>query len=215
LTLVLTAYFIAKRTRLVSRLAPHTRVHVVVGAIAMGATGAHISSLGHGLTGALAIDMLGALITGVFGAIAYATLPGVLSRLEASATLPEDLSELVQTAERDLVRELSGKSEGQKALFKRLLDPYRRSRTGWVSLVLSRRSRRQERTRVGKVIEKILGDRAASLDALVNTCVELRALRARRWVEGTLRAWLPLHVALVVVAVGLAAVHVYAQARYR
>ena len=124
-------------------------------------------------------------------------------------------TQIVSISKDSIFLQLSGKSEGQKALFKRLLDPYRRSRTGWVALVLSRRSRRQERTRVGKVIEKILGDRSSAMDALVSTCVELRALRARRWAEGTLRAWLPLHVALVVVALGLAAVHVYAHARYR
>lgn len=215
-TLALAAYFPLKRLRWAKRLAPHTLAHVALGALAIGAMMAHVTMrLGSGVTGALSIDMLGALATGVFGAVVYAVLPPVLSRLEPKATLPEDLPELRLDAERELVRELSGKSEGTKAIFSKVLDPYRRARWGWIALAASGRSLKQERDRVRAIVTRILPDRSTGADALVRSCVELRAMGARKWLERALVAWLPLHVALVVVALALAAVHVFVELRYR
>ncbi len=216
LTLVLVGYGAIKRTRFVSRLAIHTSMHLALGAIAVGATLAHVSlRVAHGLTGALCVNMFGALATGLFGALVYAVLPRALSRLESKATLPEDLPDLAISAERDLLRELSGKSEGQKALFAKVLDPYRRARAGWVWLAASGRSLKQERVRVGRVVDGIFGKRSTSVDGLIRSVVELRAIDARKWLDRALRGWLPVHIAFVVVATMLAVVHVFVELRYR
>jgi len=215
LTLLLAAYGPLKRMRWVSRLAPHTSTHLSLGMLTLGAAAAHLSQRPYfGLGSILGADIAGALTTGVFGALMYATLPSALARLEPSATLPEDLPELEKTAERNLLCELSGKSEGQKALFLRVLDPYRRSRLGVIALVLSGRSHKEERDRLRALVKAILGERAAELDTVVRSCVELRALSARRWLERGLGVWLPAHVAFAVIALVLATSHAYAHWRY-
>ncbi len=215
LILLLAIYGPLKRLR-VWRLAPQTTAHLSLGMLTLGAAAAHLSQRPNfGLGSVLGVGIAGALATGVIGALMYATFPRALARLEPSATLPEDLTELVKTSERNLLRELSGKSQGQKALFEKMLDPYRRSRLGAVTLVLSGRSHKQERDRLRAHVKLILGERASELDAVVRSCVELRALSARRWLERGLSAWLPAHVAFAAIALILATFHAYAHWTYQ
>jgi hypothetical protein len=59
------------------------------------------------------------------------------------------------------------------------------------------------------------GDKLQGLDALVRLSVERRAIPAQRVLQAMLRGWLPYHVVLTAVTMGLTALHAFLAARYR
>lgn len=224
LVTLLAAYSAAKRGLRV-RLRPHTLAHVALGVIACAVTLAHVRHVAlAGLGGALFISMTLALATGLFGLVAYALLPRALARLESRAELPDEWAERARQADRRLLAALSGRSEGAKAVFSRVIDPYRRAPLGWASLALSGRTSAEEVARLTRAIEVMLGPAknkgegattAKALESIIATGVELRALAARRVLERSLTSWLPVHVAFAVVASLLAVAHVVAEVIYR
>lgn len=196
-----------------SLVRPQLTVHVVLGlasvAMILGHGGGRVSwSSG----GTLAIAWLSAALFGGLGALSYAVLPPLLSRLERSAALPEDFA----PARRDLVDQLyggvTGRSELVKKLFERVLVPYLRQPAGWLRLVLSRRDlageQRVLRERIDRLLEGRGAERLAGLDSLIRLVVELRALTAQRVLTALLRIWLPLHAVTAALALALLLVHV-------
>lgn len=230
-TLLLAAYVLPKRlVRLWSRprvrgargesgtavrslVRPQLTVHVVLGlssvAMILGHGGGRVSwSTG----GTLAIAWLSSAVFGALGALSYAVVPRMLSRLERSAALPEDFA----PARRELVDQLyggvTGRSELVKKLFERVLVPYLRQPGGWLRLIVSRRhltdEQRAVRQRIDRMLEGRGAERLAGLDGLVRLVVELRALTAQRVLTAMLRMWLPLHGVAAALALALLFLHV-------
>jgi hypothetical protein len=147
---------------------------------------------------------------GTFGAAAYALVPPRLTKLERGGALPEDLARERELLLDRLQRELSGKSAVVKQLAAERLIPWARAPLGWLALLASGRdlgaAREQLRRRVETWLPPELrrdgahplarAEALAGLDQLLRTCVELRALPARRLLTATLRAWLTPHVLL-------------------
>ena len=67
---------------------------------------------------------------------------------------------------------------------------------------------RQLRQKVDVVLEGRGGDRLAGLDKIIRVAVEVRALPGRRVLTAALRAWLPAHMVMAAVTVGLLVVHI-------
>ena len=154
-----------------------------------------------------------------FGALVYRVLPAPLSRIERSGTLPEDLGGRKKAIDERTFGDLTGKSEVTKTLWARILRPYAKSPVGPLALTLSGRTlgdeQRRIRARITTVLAGRAGDKLAGLDALIRLAVERRALPAQRVLQTTLRAWLPLHVALSAIALVLLVLHAWLATRYR
>ncbi len=196
-----------------SRVRPLAQLHVLVGLAVPPAVVAHAGlSLPDGPAGALAAAFWLATALGLWGALAYATLPARLTRLERDGALPEDLrrrrGELVDR----LFRAGSGRSELVRAIADRVLVPYARRPLGALALLLSGRTLAQEEARVHARVDAMLQgrghDKLAGLDELVRVVVELRALPLRRLLTALLRGFLPLHVLASASLLALLAVHV-------
>ncbi|MBX7083170.1 MAG: cyclic nucleotide-binding domain-containing protein [Nannocystaceae bacterium] len=196
-----------------SRVKPLAQLHVLLGLLAPPAVLAHAGlSLPDGPAGALMAAFWLATALGLWGALAYATLPARLTRLERDGALPEDLrrrrGELVDR----LFRAGSGRSELVRAIADRVLVPYARRPLGAVALLASGRTLAQEEARVHVRIDAMLQgrgvDKLAGLDELVRVVVELRALPLRRLLTAMLRGFLPLHVLASASLLALLAVHV-------
>jgi hypothetical protein len=203
-----------------SRVRPHYVAHMALGIVACGLVVAHAGvRVAPNLAGALALVYSLALVTGIAGGVLYAFVPRLLSRVERSGALPEDLRARAEDLEARLFRELTGRSELVKTIFARVLRPYDASRLGAVALVASRRTLTQERAVLRARVDVILGgrgeDKLQGLDDLVRFVVERRALRAQRALQNALRVWLPIHVVLAAVAVVLLAAHVLTITRVR
>jgi Fe-S-cluster-containing dehydrogenase component len=203
-----------------SRLRPWYAAHLGLGAAAMGLGAAHAGlRVAPNLAGALALVFWLTAASGILGGAAYALLPRVLSRLERAGALPEDLRALGRSLDERLFRELSGRSELVKTVFARLLRPYHESRFGALALALSGRTLAEERDRLRKRVDAILGgrgeERLQGLDETIRLVVDGRALRAQRVLQAALRAWLAPHVACAAVVVVLLVAHVIVVARAR
>jgi Fe-S-cluster-containing dehydrogenase component/CRP-like cAMP-binding protein len=203
-----------ERTGLVrSKVRRHLNAHLAVGVVAM------LCVLAHGklrfdanLAGALDLSFWLTAALGVLGALAYASVPQRLARIERQGQLPEDFA-----AERALLidrlyDEASGKSDLVKKIVERVLVPYARSFLAPWKLVASGRSLHDEEVRVRARITRLLAGRGAGrlagLDDLVRTVVEHRALPARRWLTRALGGWLILHVVATATTLALLVLHV-------
>jgi hypothetical protein len=172
-------------------------------------------SLPSGTAGALAAAFWLVAASGIGGAVAYRALPRRLARLERKGALPEDRAREREDLERALFAGVSAQNAAVKELARRVLAPYTNARLGAVALVLSGRALAEEERALTRRIAALLGgrksERLGELDRLVELAVALRALGARRLLELTLSAWLPLHAlgaALLVVLLVLHAVGV-------
>lgn len=152
-----------------------------------------------------------ASLSGLLAALAYALIPRRLSRIEATALLPEDHARAAEQLERRVFRGLSGKSELVKKIAETILLPYARAPLGPLLLLLGGRSLRAERARLRRTIEARLegrgGDKLDGLDELVRAAVDQRALPAQRLAGAALRGVVPLHVASFVIALLAVALH--------
>jgi Fe-S-cluster-containing dehydrogenase component len=205
-------YVVPKRvTR--ARVRPWLLVHVACGALAPVAVLLHAGlRVPSNWAGALQVGFWLTLILGGFGSSSYRVLPRALSRLERTAKLPEDLAHERARLLEDLERELSGRDELVKRLAARMLVPYARAWFGPLVLVLSGRALHEERIRLAEQIDGLLQGRGkqrlTGLHGVLDLCVELRALPARRGLHFLLRAWLPLHMLLSAVLLVLLLIHV-------
>ena len=196
-----------------SRVRPFVRLHVWIGLLAPAAVLAHAGTrVPEGPSGALVAAWWATAALGLFGGLAYATLPRRLTRLEREGALPEDLkarrTELVDR----LYRAGSGRSDLVKAIAERILVPYARSFAGPVALLASGRTLGQEESRVRTRVDAMLQGRGAErlggMEELVRIVVELRALPVRRVLTVLLRGFLPLHIITSALVLALLAVHV-------
>jgi Fe-S-cluster-containing dehydrogenase component len=194
-----------------SRLRPFYLAHVCMGVLLPGLLLAHTGGgIPTNLAGVLALLSWLTLALGLFGAATYAWIPSRLTKIERGGALPEDLAR-----ERDLLldrlqRELSGKSPVLKQLAAAHLLPWAREPLGWVKLLASGDDLGRARARLREQIEAWLpaelrrgaqhprarDEALAGLEDLLRTCVELRALPARRVLTLLLRGWLGPHVLL-------------------
>lgn len=220
---VLVGYSGLKRSpRLLARVRPSGALaralyvaHLAVGALTVGAVLAHGRGKVPGdLGGALTLAVAVALATGAFGALAHATLPRRLSRLERKSVLPEELAARQRELGESLFSRLSGKSEVVKTLYGRVLRPYWRARFGGLLLIASGRSLREEERRVRGRLDALLegrrSDRLEGMAELVRLVVEHRATVAARVLTFVLRGWLGVHVAATAAAIVLVVLHVIA-----
>ncbi len=193
---------------------PHLRAHLALGLLTAGLALAHAGARPHpggGHGSALLLALVATSIAGGYAAAAYRLLPPRLSRLERSATLPEDFARARQDLLDRLYREASGKSDLVKKIFEKILLPYARSPLGPLALAASGRRLREEEAALSARIDGVLEgrgkERLAGLSELVRVVVELRSLPAQRWLLRALRAGLPLHIVTFAIALGLLALH--------
>lgn len=233
LVLLLVGYSVVKRARgpvtALRGRAPLSRwmyvAHMSVGAFACGVVAMHAGSqMPSNAAGALTIAFALAVVTGALGAAISAIAPRALSRIERRSVLPEELAARPKELDEKIFSALSGKSELTKTLFVEALRPYRRSRVGPLSLVLSRRTLREEEKALRVRLDDLTGGRVkgrvddprktpAGLDELVRLVVEQRAARAQRALTWMLRGWVVPHVAATAAAVILLVLHVVAVSR--
>lgn len=196
-----------------SRIRTQLLAHIALGFVCIAAVVAHAGlRIPPNLTGALMALVGATLALGGVGTWVYRALPRRLSRLEHESTLPERLPlERAGLVDR-VYRDLSGRPAALKSLAAKLLLPYAKSTTGSLALVLSGRSLEQETRRILSVASARLAaeDRESkeALPALVASCVELRALPARRFLTRWLRGWLPLHIVLGGLSVAAVTAHI-------
>lgn len=194
-----------------SRVRPFYLAHLGVGLLLPGMivlhTGPRLPASGAGLLALVAWLCLG---LGLFGAASYSLVPPRLTKLEHTGALPEDLKHEHERLMDRLQRELSGTSAQLKQITASLLLPWARAPLGFVTLLASGQELGEARAQLRERVEAQLPEqlRAGStaprareqllreLEPLLRTCVELRALPARRLLSGLLRAWLGPHIML-------------------
>ena len=196
-----------------SRTRPHFIAHVSIGLVAAGCVLVHSGLRLPGTeAGALVAAFWLSAVMGGLGGLAYWLIPSRLARLERRGSLPEDIAGQRNELFDRLYRESTGTSDLVKTITARILVPYARSVFGPIALVASGHSLRDEQARVRARVDSILSGRGAErltgLDDLIKTVVEVRALAARRWMSRLLRSWLPVHIAVSGVALGMLALHV-------
>ncbi len=198
-----------------NRVKKQVGIHIALGLFTAGLALAHAPLPFHGASPsgtALAALLLASTAFGIFTAIAYAIVPPRLASLERRSALPEDFAGARRGLVDRLFREASGKSELVKKLIETDLVPYANLPLAWIALLLSGRSLRDEELRVRGAIDKKLQGRGkeklAGLDGLVKLVVELRALKAQRWLLRTLRFGLPLHIVTFALATAALGLHV-------
>ncbi len=204
--------------RLGGGLGPLVALHSVLGllstALVLWHTGGRFS---HGAKGALALVFWLLAAAGGFGALVYRVLPARLTRLERRSLLPEEQPLELEALEQRLFAGLSEQNAAMKELARRVLVPYAMAAWGPFALILSGRSLAEEETALSARIGRLLGGRNSArlvgASELVKTSVALRALAARRLLEGALGAWLPAHLVLAVLFFALLAVHVVGVSR--
>jgi hypothetical protein len=221
LVVALAAYAVVKRVpSLRVRLRPWFVAHIALGVIAVLACAAHAGArLPSNAAGALSLAILGAVVTGAFGAIAYRALPPRLARIERGGALPEDLPARARALDDQAFRGLTGRTELLKTVFARILRPYARNKLGPLVLVARGATLREEgarlRARIDRALEGRGGDKLEGLDALIAAVVERRAITAQRAIQAALRGWLPVHLAFTAAALVLLAVHAIVAMVYR
>ena len=194
-----------------SRVRPFFLAHLGLGLLLPAAVLAHAgTAIPANAAGALAALAWASIALGSFGAFAYAWIPARLSRLEARGDLPEDLASAREHLLDRLQRELSGKSPALKQLAATRLLPWATQPLGALQLLASGHTLRGARGLLRARVEGWLppelrraspqplrrAEALAGLDDLLRTCVELRALPARRVLTALLRGWLLPHVLL-------------------
>jgi Fe-S-cluster-containing dehydrogenase component len=194
-------------------LSPLVRWHAVAGAALVALVLLHAGvSIPEGAAGALVIVFYLSCLSGGFGAIVYRVLPARLTRWERHHAPVED-----RARERDELRQRwfdgsSARNEAVKELTRRVLLPYVTAPLGPLSLVISGRTLGAEVALLERRVEGLLAgrksERLADSRALIETAVALRALEARRYVEGLLVAWVPCHLLLAVTMMVLLLAHV-------
>jgi len=189
--------------------------HLALGTLALRAALAHTHGrVPSSWAGALTLAIAATLATGVLGGVLHAVVPRRLTRLERSGMLPEDHLARAREHDEQLFARLTGRGELVKTLYARVLAPYRSATYGPLALALSGRSLSEERRRVARQIEGLLGGRRSEkhegLDELVRLVVERRALASARLLSAPLRAFLPVHLAAVAASVVLLLAHVAA-----
>jgi len=214
---VLAGYAVIKRVRLPrfarpSSTRPHAIAHLAFGTLLVGAVAAHSGArIPPGASGALVVAFLAASAAGALAALAYALVPRALSRVEREARLPEDLPVRARELRERTFGALTGRSDGTKTLYARLLAPYASAPLGALRLIASRRSIREEETHLRRRVARVLGHPASHLDGvedLVRLVVERRAVGAQRLLQAVLRVWVPAHILSVAVVLALLVVHV-------
>jgi Fe-S-cluster-containing dehydrogenase component/CRP-like cAMP-binding protein len=198
-----------------SRVKKQVGVHIALGLLTAGLALAHapLPFRGASSTGVtLSALLLASTFFGVLTAIAYAIVPRRLAALERRSALPEDFAGARRGLVDRLFREASGKSDLVKKLIETDLVPYANLPLAWIALLSSGRSLRDEEQRVrARIDAKLQGrgrEKLAGLDGLVKLVVELRALKAQRWLLRALRFGLPLHIVTFALATAALALHV-------
>ncbi len=217
LVFVLTGYAIAKRSSLArSARMPGARAqavaHASLGLLATGVAIAHASArIPPSASGAAVAVFLLAIASGAVVSLTYALAPKALSRVERRALLAEDLAARGRELDDKAFGALTGRPPATKALYVALLAPYAASVIGPLALIALRRTLREEEERLQARVaavgrrERMNGER---MDDLVRLVVERRSVRAQRWLQGGLRAVVPVHVAAVALALVLIVIHV-------
>jgi Fe-S-cluster-containing dehydrogenase component/CRP-like cAMP-binding protein len=221
---LLTAYAVGKRVRGAVRLrrmhgfARYAYItHLSLGALACGVVKNHAAwPAPPNAAGALTMAIALAALTGALGALVAFVIPPVLSRVERSSVLPEELAARPRELDEKIFATLSGKTDLVKTLFVKILRPYHRSMFGPLLLVLTRRTLREEEKAVRRRLDFLMGSKkrdVAGLDDLVRLVVEHRAARAQRLLTWVLRGWLVPHLGATAAAIVLLALHVFAVMR--
>jgi Fe-S-cluster-containing dehydrogenase component len=201
------------RSGAVSTVAPFVSFHAASGVLAAACVLVHAgTTVRGGLLGALSLAFWGVAASGVLGALVYRFLPSRLSRIERTASLPEDEPKEREALIDRLHAAVSGANAAKKELVRRILAPYGAAWSGTLSLIASGRSLAEEEAALAGRVDRALGgrksERLADIDGLVRTAVEMRAQRARRVQSTLLRAWLPIHLTGTALLLALLALHV-------
>ncbi|GEM_PF-522151 len=210
-----------------SRVRPWYRLHLALGMILPALILAHA---GPGRAWSGPLDLAGIVVwlawlsvcLGAFGGLSQALLPRVLTRLERRGSLPEDLVDEREKLLDRLQRGLSGRSPALKEWVAVRLLPWTRAPLGWVWLAASGRGLSAQRDLLRAECEAWLttekgissaqpqarAQALEGLDAVLDTCVEMRALPARRLSTALLRGWLGPHALLTGALLVALAAHV-------
>ncbi len=219
--LALATYGIAKRApKLRARLQlgrltmpMHYAIHVLVGVTTFGAALGHASAGGRATTLARAalFAFVAAAGSGVIASAIFRFVPRRLSRLTRHEWLPEDAPARARLLSERITIELSGKSDLVKAVFARVLDPYRRSPWTLMRIVATGASVDRETTRLRQRVEGALEGRGhgklEGLETLLISVVDDVCFRVARGLLVLLRAFVPLHVVATVGALVLVLLH--------
>lgn len=202
-----------------SRLRFFLLIHLFLGLLLPGAVLAHAGShLSGTISGLLHVATWLVIGLGIAGALTYRLIPSALAKLERRGDLPEDLPERRQFLLDRMQRELSGRSVELKRVARAILLPYAHTSLGWLQLLASTRSLREEQSRlkqhVYSLFEPQLHARLAGLDDIVRTVVDLRALPARRLLTFCLRAWLIPHILVSALTLVLLSLHILGMRDY-
>lgn len=158
------------------------------------------------------------VLTGLFGAVLYTTLPRVLTEVQGDAS-PEEVSDDVHRLRRSMAR----LAEGRSATFRRIresldreLEP--REWGGW-RLVLRPVRRREASGDWTELLRRVEPDEQEDLREMLVRSRQakelLQRLRLQQRYKNLMEAWLYLHVPLSLGLVVLVAAHVVAVVYYR
>ena len=221
--IVLVLYGAMKRApaRVPARLGrtAHVRyvVHVLLGVVALGAAFGHAAHGGRAttLSRAAFVAFILASVVGGLAAGLYRTLPSRLSRLVRREWLPEESADEARALAEHVTASLSGRTDLLKAVYARILGPYRRSPLVRARLLFAPTTLDDESKRlIGRVRATLEGrgeDRLEGLGLLTNAVVEETSFRAARLALALLRALPPIHVTAALVAAVLVLVHAFAE----
>jgi Fe-S-cluster-containing hydrogenase component 2/CRP-like cAMP-binding protein len=188
-------------------------LHAFAGALTPGLLLAHAHGHVRANPGGFALSF--ALASGASGLLAFAlgrALPRVVTLAEATVSPPERWSDEHRVLSTALLASLSAKAELTKAIYERVLGPYDRRILSPLSFALSGRTQRQERERLGVMIDALLEgrgkDRRGQILDVVDAVVQRRAHRTKVWAQRALTAVVVVHVLSVAATLGLVAAHV-------
>lgn len=158
------------------------------------------------------------VLTGLFGAVLYTTLPRVMTEVQGDAS-PEEISDDVHRLRRSMARLAEGRSDTFQRIHRGLdLELQPREWSGW-KLVLRPVRRREASGDWTELLRRVEPDEQEDLREMLVRFRQakelLQRLRLQQRYKNLMEAWLYLHVPLSVGLVVLVAAHVVAVVYYR
>src|SRR3954453_1527258 len=158
------------------------------------------------------------VVSGIFGAILYVTVPRLLTEVESNLTVEEISDQLNQLA-RSMARIASGKSAPFQRIYEELI---RESLPGWLAgwrLLFTRRRRQEGVGDWSRLIALVAKDEQEELRQMLVLSRQRKELLIRlvyqQRYKNILESWLYIHVPFTIALLLLAAVHIAAVFYYR
>jgi len=160
------------------------------------------------------------VVSGIFGAVLYVTIPRLLTEVESELTVAEISEQLNQLA-KQMARIASGHSEPFQRIYKQLLDE---SMPGWMGgwgLLVSRLARKKGKsaTNLPQLLALVPKEEEVELRQLLVVSRQRKELLIRMLFQqrykNVLEAWLYIHVPFTIALLVFALVHIAAVFFYR